>query len=76
VFTSAGYHQRWEPGVSLARLPRSVACMSGQVKLSGGSDRGMTLHSVVRPMPPSLPTQRVSGPLTEMTASGRRRRIR
>ena len=29
MFTSAGYHQRCEPGVSLARLPRSPARMSG-----------------------------------------------
>ena len=31
TFTSAGYHQRYEPGVSLARLPKSQAVMSGQV---------------------------------------------
>ena len=37
------------PGVSLARLPRSLAVMSGQLKLSGAVGNGTTLHSVVRP---------------------------
>src|SRR5665213_3927601 len=67
---SGGNHQRYEPGRSLARLPRSRPPMSGQRKASGDVGRGTTLHSVVRPTPPSLPTQRTSGPLQEITAFG------
>src|SRR5450631_1846801 len=66
----AGSHQRYEPGVSLERLPRSLAVMSGQRKVSGCWGNGITLHSVVRPTPLSLPTQRTSGPLHAITACG------
>src|ERR1035441_3662555 len=76
VFTSAGYHQRCEPGVSLALLPRSPLVQSGQLNLSGDVGSGMTLHSVLRPTPLSLPTQRTSGPLPMMTALGWRLRIK
>src|ERR1039457_6973737 len=72
VFTSAGYHHKCEPDFSFARLPRSPAVMSGQLNLSGDVGSGMTLHSVVRPTPPSLPTQRTSGPLPMMTALDRK----
>src|ERR1035441_448501 len=73
---SAGYHQRYEPGVSLERLPRSRAVMSGHLKESGFTGKGTTLHSVVRPIPFSLPTQRASGPLPKMTACGCSSRIK
>src|ERR1017187_7268475 len=76
TLTSAGYHQRGEPGTSLARLPRSRPVMSGHLKSSGDAGKGMTLHSVVRPTPPSLPTQRTSGPLPMMTAPGCKWRIK
>src|ERR1035437_10941560 len=75
VFTSAGNHQRYEPGLSFARLPRSPAVMSGQLNVSGELGSGITLHSVVRPTPPSLPTHTTSGPLPMMTALGCRLRI-
>src|ERR1022692_1067936 len=76
TFTSAGYHQRYEPVVIRARLPRSRLVMSGHLKASGEVGKGTTLHSVVRPTPPSLPTHRASGPLPMMTAFGCRWRIK
>src|ERR1035438_2241418 len=73
---SAGYHQRYEPGTSLERPPRSLAPWSSHLLVSGGWGNGITLHSVVRPTPFSLPTQRTSGPLQAMTAFGCNLRIK
>src|ERR1035437_8309734 len=76
TWVSAGYHQRYEPAVSLERLPISWAVMSGHLKVSGDEDKGTTLHSVVRPILLSLPTQRASGPLPKIIACGCNCRIK
>ena len=66
---SAGNHESVEPMVSFERPPRSEVVGSAM-------GLGITLHSVSRALPCSLPTQRASSPPMPMTMSGLSLRIR
>ena len=89
--TSAGYQIRSRAIDSTLRLPRSSSILSSffsaaaspspcwlfSCVFSASARRaGTTQNSLLRVLPPSLPTQRTSGPQMEISASGCSLRIR